>query len=509
VSSPEVVECSASDFMATYAGHTGPRTIKQLERGLGKVLLIYEAYQFVKNLYGKEAVNEMVDAMTKAKFAGKLIIILAGYDRQMNELLQMNPGLNSRFPDEFTFPPMGVEDCLNHLVAKLQEENIAMPAIHDPVTYKQILDMTTELSGFEFWGNARDIQTLAKTMIRAVYQNNQDKVDQLEITPSLALQCVQNMLSDYRRIDLQSSAPPTESGWAPITQQPQLTEVRTISTPEVLSLERADAIAIPTAPRNTAEVHCDPEVTDETWAQLQKDKLARERELDRLDREILGKERDVDWAEEVEKKAVEAATIIQEQIQTTKEGAVQYLVKKSKLKRDKEIARHEAAIDGQILLKRLEDERKFEEYEEARERETARLDEEAVRRALRRPQEHCEEEAQKMTRIGKERRLDSEAKEAKQRESEAKAETRELRRERDRLKYAELKRKEKEELVQKRLRETGVCPMGYQWIPQQSGYRCAGGSHWVPASNLPQSWVPLCCRTFIFLVFNIYRNYDG
>jgi hypothetical protein len=154
-----------------------------------------EAYQFVENFYGKEAVNQMVDAMTKPKFAGKLIIILAGYDRQMNELLQLNPGLNGRFPDELKFPPMGVEDCLNLLEAKLQEEHIAIPAIHDPDTSKQILDMITELSGFEFWGNARDIQTLAKTMIRVVYQNNQERVHQLEITASLALKCIQNMLS--------------------------------------------------------------------------------------------------------------------------------------------------------------------------------------------------------------------------------------------------------------------------------------------------------------------------
>jgi hypothetical protein len=136
------------------------------------------------------------------------------------------------------------------------------------------------------------------------------------------------------------------------------------------------------------------------------------------------------------------------------------------------------------LLGRLKDERKYEEYAEARERENVRLDEEEAKRVLRLPQKRREEKAQKIARTIKARELDSKAEEARQQESEAKAKTRELKRESDRLKYAEFKRKEKEEQVQKQLRAMRVCPRGFHWIPQNGGYRCAGGSHWVNDSDL-------------------------
>ncbi|KAI2870625.1 hypothetical protein CBS76997_10200 [Aspergillus niger] len=45
-------------------------------------------------------------------------------------------------------------------------------------------------------------------------------------------------------------------------------------------------------------------------------------------------------------------------------------------------------------------------------------------------------------------------------------------------------RKKKEEEAQRKLREMGVCPVGYRWIPQASGYRCAGGSHFVSSAQL-------------------------
>jgi AAA+ superfamily predicted ATPase len=103
LSQVEVVECSASDLTGEYVGQTAPKTIRQLERGLGKVLFIDEAYKLAQGPYGHEAINEVVDAITKPQFAGKLVIILAGYNNDMNRLLQINEGLSSRFSEEIEF----------------------------------------------------------------------------------------------------------------------------------------------------------------------------------------------------------------------------------------------------------------------------------------------------------------------------------------------------------------------------------------------------------------------
>lgn len=55
-----MVECSATDLIGQYVGQTGPKTIKQLERGLGKVLFVDEAYRLSGGLFAQEAVNELV-----------------------------------------------------------------------------------------------------------------------------------------------------------------------------------------------------------------------------------------------------------------------------------------------------------------------------------------------------------------------------------------------------------------------------------------------------------------
>ncbi|OJJ82850.1 uncharacterized protein ASPGLDRAFT_509234 [Aspergillus glaucus CBS 516.65] len=82
--SDEVIESSATDLVGQYIGHTGPKTQELLEKALGKVLLVDEAYSLADGKFAKEAMDEIVDCITKPKFAGKLIIILAGYDNDIN-----------------------------------------------------------------------------------------------------------------------------------------------------------------------------------------------------------------------------------------------------------------------------------------------------------------------------------------------------------------------------------------------------------------------------------------
>ncbi|KAE8454278.1 hypothetical protein EG329_005203 [Mollisiaceae sp. DMI_Dod_QoI] len=95
----EVVECSATDFVSQFIGQTGPKVIKQLEKGLGKLLFIDEAHSLGRGSFGKEAINQLVDSMTKSKFAGKLVIVLAGYEKDMNDLLHVNDSTKASVVD--------------------------------------------------------------------------------------------------------------------------------------------------------------------------------------------------------------------------------------------------------------------------------------------------------------------------------------------------------------------------------------------------------------------------
>jgi hypothetical protein len=61
----EVVMCSAIDLVGQYVGQTGPKTKKLLEKALGKVLFIDEAYRLAEGHFAKEAMDELVDCLTK------------------------------------------------------------------------------------------------------------------------------------------------------------------------------------------------------------------------------------------------------------------------------------------------------------------------------------------------------------------------------------------------------------------------------------------------------------
>lgn len=79
LSSTEVTECSASDLVGQYVGHTGPKTKKLFEKALGRVLFIDEAYRLSQGHFAQEAIDELVGITTQDKFRGKLVVILAGY----------------------------------------------------------------------------------------------------------------------------------------------------------------------------------------------------------------------------------------------------------------------------------------------------------------------------------------------------------------------------------------------------------------------------------------------
>jgi len=183
-----VVECSASDLVGKYIGHSGPKTVKMLERGLGKVLFIDEAYRLSqgsdRSSYSSEVISELVDCLTKPKFHGKMVVVLAGYEGEMNQLLSVNPGLASRFPEELMFPSLSPKHCLEILKKKLQEINIATPVLIQPTRTEcqYIVELMAHLIETPNWGNARDVETLAKAITREVFMSVRNMDDELICT---------------------------------------------------------------------------------------------------------------------------------------------------------------------------------------------------------------------------------------------------------------------------------------------------------------------------------------
>ncbi|KGX92048.1 stage V sporulation protein K [Pontibacillus halophilus JSM 076056 = DSM 19796] len=128
-----VVVASRSDLVAGYVGQTAPKTKKKIREALGGVLFIDEAYALNRsgsNDFGKEAIDTLVDEMTKHN--ENLVVILAGYENEMRALIRSNPGLASRFKKFFHFEDYSSDELLQmvHVHAeeygfKLQEEAVS------------------------------------------------------------------------------------------------------------------------------------------------------------------------------------------------------------------------------------------------------------------------------------------------------------------------------------------------------------------------------------------------
>ena len=100
-----LVECERADLVGEYIGHTAQKTREQIRQALGGILFIDEAYSLARGGekdFGKEAIDTLVKAMEDKK--DQLVLILAGYRREMELFLQTNPGLRSRFPIQIDFP---------------------------------------------------------------------------------------------------------------------------------------------------------------------------------------------------------------------------------------------------------------------------------------------------------------------------------------------------------------------------------------------------------------------
>ncbi|WP_114569764.1 AAA family ATPase [Exiguobacterium flavidum] len=111
---------SRADLVSGYVGQTAEKTRAAIQDALGGVLFIDEAYSLngSANDYGKEAIDTLVDEMTK--HAENLVVVLAGYETQINALLASNPGLRSRFKRTFHFPDYSREELLT-IIAQYAE----------------------------------------------------------------------------------------------------------------------------------------------------------------------------------------------------------------------------------------------------------------------------------------------------------------------------------------------------------------------------------------------------
>lgn len=105
-----LVETDRSGLVAEFVGQTAVKTNKVIDSAIDGVLFIDEAYSLVggQNDFGKEAIATLLKRMEDER--DQLVVILAGYGAEMQQFIDSNPGLQSRFNRYIQFPDYTAEE---------------------------------------------------------------------------------------------------------------------------------------------------------------------------------------------------------------------------------------------------------------------------------------------------------------------------------------------------------------------------------------------------------------
>ena len=109
-----VLHAMRDDLVGEYIGHTAPKTKQVLDRAMGGVLFIDEAYTLYRAQdskdYGQECIDILMQVMENQR--GNLVVILAGYRDRMDHFFESNPGMSSRIAHHLDFAEYEVDELL-------------------------------------------------------------------------------------------------------------------------------------------------------------------------------------------------------------------------------------------------------------------------------------------------------------------------------------------------------------------------------------------------------------
>ncbi len=127
---PKVVEVSRSDMIGEYIGQSLPKVNKVIAQAKGGILLIDEAYGIVRSDssrdYGYEVLDHLVKVMEDQR--DEFMVIFTGYQKEMDDFLDINTGLKSRINYHMVFPDYSKEELLEILLSLAKERNFEISA---------------------------------------------------------------------------------------------------------------------------------------------------------------------------------------------------------------------------------------------------------------------------------------------------------------------------------------------------------------------------------------------
>ena len=163
----QLVEVDRSGLVAGYVGQTAIKTQKVIEKAMGGVLFIDEAYALngrSENDFGQEAIDTILKAMEDHR--DDLVVIVAGYTDLMDRFIHSNPGLESRFNRFLLFDDYTTDEMVEIFRMQCKKGCYQLTEEAQPL----IRDYIAEESADDSFGNARGVRNLFEHVL--VAQNN-------------------------------------------------------------------------------------------------------------------------------------------------------------------------------------------------------------------------------------------------------------------------------------------------------------------------------------------------
>jgi len=160
-----LVECDRQSLVGGYVGQTAIKTSELINKSMGGVLFVDEAYSLTEGGggdFGREAVETLLKRMEDRR--GEFIVIAAGYTQNMERFMESNPGLKSRFDRVFNFTDFSADDLYTIAMNQLNEQNITPEpkAADHLMRYVDFLYRTRD----KYFGNGRSVRRVIEEAIR-------------------------------------------------------------------------------------------------------------------------------------------------------------------------------------------------------------------------------------------------------------------------------------------------------------------------------------------------------
>ena len=152
-----LVETDRADLVAGFVGQTALKTLDQCKAALDGILFIDEAYALSRSDgggFGQEAIDTLIKFMEDNR--DRIVVIVAGYPKEMRSFIGSNPGLASRFTKTIEFPSYSAQELCDIFRSMATAQHFTLPLDLDAL----LIPWINANAKREDWGNAREMRTL-------------------------------------------------------------------------------------------------------------------------------------------------------------------------------------------------------------------------------------------------------------------------------------------------------------------------------------------------------------